>query len=378
MTKHVLVAIPCLMQGGTEYQTLNLVKALKEIGCHVTVLCYFEYDNRMVKYMEDAGSEVMLMSPDGIRPQKLPAMVQTLFTGFKKALKSVKPDAVHVQYMAPGSLAILLFKLLGVRHVLATAHVPGHIYRRKWVPKLIAAYLTDVFLCVSKSSEHAFFSSEPQIFDPKSFRQGRKHFTIYNCVEIPETLENKSFSNRNSLTIGVVSRLSREKGIDVLIDAMPQILSAIADIRLMIVGDGEERERLQDQVSRLKIDHAVTWMGLRPKEDLPDLYRQMDVVVIPSRFEGFGLTAIEAMRFGCPVIASNVDGLREIVVHVETGLLYESENTEALTVAAIELLNNPDLRMQMSNNGYERVQKNFSCKIFRQNITELYESVLIG
>ncbi|MDP3444986.1 MAG: glycosyltransferase family 4 protein, partial [Ignavibacteria bacterium] len=165
LEKKVLIAIPCLLLGGTEYQTLNLIKALRESGYDVQVLCYFEYDDRMVAYMREAGADVILMSESGIRPVKFLPKLSALYQGFRNALKTYKPDIVHVQYMAPGSLAILLFKLLGAKKTIATAHTPGHIYKNKAVPRFITRYMTDLFLCVSKSSEQAFFDTEPHLYE---------------------------------------------------------------------------------------------------------------------------------------------------------------------------------------------------------------------
>ena len=222
--RKVLMAIPCLSLGGTEYQTLYLVKALVQSGYSVTVLCYFEFDLIMVNYMRDTGADVELMTKSGDRPENFNKLFKSLFWGFKKSISLVKPDIVHVQYLAPGSLAILLFKLLGVKKVIATAHVPGHIYRRKWIPRLIANHLTNCFLCVSKSSEKSFFNVEPQLFSKQLMDKGRKHFTIYNCVEIDNNYSKHDYPASENITIGVVSRLSNEKGIDVLIRAIPGIL----------------------------------------------------------------------------------------------------------------------------------------------------------
>jgi glycosyltransferase involved in cell wall biosynthesis len=235
----VLVAIPCLLLGGTEYQTLNLVKALKESGYEVKVLCYFEYDNRMVAYMREAGANVVLMTKSGTRPSKFLPKLSALFQGFRKTLKTYKPDIVHVQYMAPGSLAILLFKLLGAKKVLTTAHVPGHIYKNKAVPRFIAEYMTDLFLCVSQSSERSFFDTKPQLYDTQLHHAGRKHFTLYNCTDIPEYPIAESVTH--PLTIGIVSRLSHEKGIDLLLRAMPKILSVFPDIRELLRANGHRR-----------------------------------------------------------------------------------------------------------------------------------------
>ena len=372
--KKVLIAIPCLMLGGTEYQTLNLVKALKESGYAVTVLCYFEYDATMVQYMEDAGANVLLMTENGRRPQKFSALLWALFSGFKKALKEVKPNVVHVQYMAPGSLAILLFKLLGVKRVIATAHVPGHIYRRKWIPQLIARYVTESFLCVSKSSEEAFFEEEAALFSTELFEKGRKHFTIYNCVETGCT-QPKTINHQPLTTVGIVSRLSYEKGIDILISALPNILKQNPNVTLLIVGKGSEKEKLHALAGKLGVADAITWAGLQPKERLPEFYAQMDMVVIPSRFEGFGLTAIEAMGYGIPVVASAVDGLKEVVEEGESGILFESENPEALANVIIDLIKDDAKREVLTKAGKKRVEEHFSYTLYQKKITELYEAV---
>lgn len=371
--KRILIAIPCLLLGGTEYQTLNLVKELKEDGYEVTVLCYFEYDERMVTYMQEAGATVELMRRNGIRPKGVLSTGLALFNGFRKALKKFRPSVVHVQYLAPGSLAILLFKLLGVKHVLTTAHVPGHIYKRKWIPQFIAKYLTDAFICVSKSSEESFFHEKPELFTAELMRRGRKHFTIYNCVEIPEKV-NELRRDKDAPVIGIVSRLSREKGIDIMLDALPKVLRSYPNAKLLIVGDGAERERLEQHSKLLGVDHAVTWVGLQPKEKLEAYYRQMDVVVIPSRFEGFGLTAIEAMGYGIPVVASDVDGLREVLGD-DAGVLFSQESSDELAHALTTLVSDTRRYEQLSREGRKRVERYFSCIIFKQKILELYEMV---
>lgn len=376
--KTVLVAIPCLMLGGTEYQTLYLVKALNENGYDVTVLCYFEYDDTMVRYMQEAGVKVILMTPGGTRPAKLTQVFAVLYTGFRKALADTRPGIVHVQYMAPGSLAIALFRLLGVKTVIATAHTPGHIYRRKWIPRLIARYLTTAFLCVSKSSEEAFFDEKAEEFSREAFRKGRKHFTIYNCIDtnVSKPHNPKSKIQNPKSTLGIVSRLSREKGIDIMMNALPAIIEHHPDIHLLIVGDGAERENLQEQAEALGISKHIEWAGLQPKKRLPEFYAQMDVVVVPSRFEGFGLTAIEAMAAGIPIVAADVDGLREVVADGETGLLFESENSDALAKAVCVLLDDAGKRCRFADAGLTRVQERFSYNHYRKKITQLYDLVL--
>jgi len=374
-SSNILVAIPCLLLGGTEYQTLYLVKALSQSNYKVTLLCYFEYNTIMVEYMKEAGANVILMSKDGLRPVGVFPTIKTLFLGIRKAMKMYSPDIVHVQYMAPGALAILLFKLLGAKKIIATAHVPGHIYKRKWIPQIVAKYITNMFMTVSLSSEESFFDEKPKLYDKGLIKSGRKHCTLYNCVEITQKVKKVKSKKDKNFTLGVVSRLSHEKGIDRLIEAMPIILEKIPNTNLLIIGDGAKRISLEKQANKLQVNHAITWAGLQPKESLVNYYTQMDLVIIPSRFEGFGLTAIEAMSYTIPVVASNVDGLKEIIKDDNSGILTDASSPSLLANDIISLLEDNDKRNTIGINAYSRVKAVFSYNSYKKKIVNLYDEL---
>ena len=369
----ILIAIPCLLLGGTEHQTLNLVKALFKNNYDVTVVCYFEYNEKMISYMIEEGAKVILLSPAGSRTQGIKNTITFLYKGFKKVLKQVKPSVVHVQYLAPGSLAILLFRLLGVKNIITTAHVPGHIYKRKIVPKFLAYFITKAFLCVSKSSERDFFEIEPKLYSKKLFKSGRKHFTIYNCTNTDVNIVKKE---NDIFNIGIVSRLSFEKGIDKIIDALPFILNENQNIKLTIVGDGGEKEKLMSSVNSKNLEKYVSFEGLQPKENLQNYYNSFDLVVVPSRFEGFGLTAIEAMSYEVPVVASKADGLKEVVEGGVSGILVSNENPEEYAKEILTLINDKNLREEIGKNGRKRVLENFSFDNFEKKTISLYKQIL--
>jgi glycosyltransferase involved in cell wall biosynthesis len=372
---NILISIPCLMLGGTEYQTLNLVKALVKNNYNVTVLCYFEYDERMISYMKEEGADVILLSNDGIRTQGIKNTLIFLFKGFKKVLKEVKPSLVHVQYLAPGSLSIILFKLLGVKNIITTAHVPGHIYKRKIVPKILARFFTDAFICVSKSSERDFFEIEPKLYSKIFFNKGRKHFTIYNCTNTDVEIIKKE---NDIFNIGIVSRLSFEKGIDKIIDALPFILNENQKIKLTIVGDGNEKEKLISSVDSKNLENYVSFEGLQPKENLQDYYNSFDLVVIPSRFEAFGLTAIEAMSYEVPIVSSKTDGLKEVIEDKVSGILVSKEKSEEYAKEILTLIKKKEIRKTIGKNGRKRVLDNFSFDRFEEKTISLYKQILKG
>ena len=105
----ILICIPCLMTGGTEIQTLNLVQALVAEGYRVVTTCYFEYSDDMVVRFQKAGSEVVCLSPTGARVNGWRGIL-FLYKGLRRVLKQYKPNVAHVQYMAPGAIPILLLR----------------------------------------------------------------------------------------------------------------------------------------------------------------------------------------------------------------------------------------------------------------------------
>lgn len=126
----ILVTIPCLLTGGTEIQTLNLVRALIQGGHQVTTACYFEHTENMVKLYEEAGSKVVLFSKAGVRLGGVKGILFLLKNLWKIKL-SLRPDVVHVQYMAPGAIPIILLKLMGQKSIVATAHTNADVYGAK-------------------------------------------------------------------------------------------------------------------------------------------------------------------------------------------------------------------------------------------------------
>jgi glycosyltransferase involved in cell wall biosynthesis len=144
------------------------------------------------------------------------------------------------------------------------------------------------------------------------------------------------------------------------------------------VGDGREKTKLMNLAKELHINDSIIWAGLQPKEALQSYYTQMDIVAIPSRFEGFGLTAIEAMSYGIAVVASRVDGLMEVVEDSVSGILVQSEDPSEFANAIITLLQDPSKRQQIGVNGYNRVKATFAYNIYQKTITNIYKTLLEG
>lgn len=380
INKKIIITIPCLLRGGTEQQTLLLVKALVESDYHVGVCCYFEFDEQMVAEFETAGATVILLKwLRDIKPLKYIHSLAGVFHG-----KS--PDIVHVQYMAPGLLPIIAAKFTRVPVVLATVHYPGTPHG--FVAHLLlrfGAFLTNYFTCVSEAAEKSWFG-DSFLLNPSNSHDitSYKHLTIPNAVDIKaidkalteKTLKVLQTAKRldGKFVIGTVARLSNEKGVDVLLQAFVLARKTLPDVHLLIVGDGPQKDYLQNLTIDLGIANACTWSGRLPWNEAMRYLSMMDIVVVPSRFEGFGLSAIEAMACEKPVVASSVGGLAEIIQDGKNGFLVPAENANGFADCIIELSKDEEKRKSLGEAARKCVEEKYAYPMFRERIKMLYEA----
>jgi glycosyltransferase involved in cell wall biosynthesis len=345
----ILITIPCLLTGGTEYQTINLIRALKGAGHRVITACYYECNPDMVALFESYGSEVVLFSQEGSsRPTGLKEILFIL-KNFRQVINSYKPELIHVQYMAPGAIPIFAARYAGVKKVLATVHQP-HTDSHGLFSKIIlriSALFCSAFIVVSKNAETSWFGSSSLFDNHKALSQQPSHFTVYNAIDIikiqelalkVDTYKEKEAQQipSKSFVFGAVSRLREEKGIDLLIQAFSRLLTDNQELHLHIVGTGPDEKELKTLVAQLNIADKVTFFGEASWEVAMRQMVLMDVVVVPSRFEGFGLSAAEAMAMGKPVVASNVFGLKEVVSDGKTGLLFANGDSNDLYLKLLQ------------------------------------------
>ena len=146
---------------------------------------------------------------------------------------------------------------------------------------------------------------------------------------------------KEKLTFGYIGQLIRRKGINFLLDAFKEIPG---DLRLLIWGDHDIPQNYQTNIRELvKRDPRVCLMGKYDPTHLPTIFSQIDVAVLPSLMENYPITALEALHYKTPVIASRTGGIPEIVIHRENGLLFEAGSVSELKNALTEIISNPGL-----------------------------------
>lgn len=175
-----------------------------------------------------------------------------------------------------------------------------------------------------------------------------------------------------------VGRLAHEKGPDLLLEAFARVARTRPGVRLVVAGDGPDRAALTAQAERLGLDGAVECRGWVAPVDVPALMQEAAAVLVPSRFEGFGLTALEAAACARPVAASATGGLAEVVDDGVTGLLVPPENPAALAQAAVQLLDAPARRAAMGRAGRDRALGRFTVGEQTRAYEQLYEKLGSG
>ena len=181
------------------------------------------------------------------------------------------------------------------------------------------------------------------------------------------------------VVIGTAARLSPEKGIAYLIEAFAALRRRFGErLTLRLAGEGPERQKLEALVRRLGVGEAVDFRGWVEHEELPAFLRELDVFVLPSTAEGFGVAAVEASATGLPVVATSVHGIPDVVRDSVTGLLVPAKDATALATAIGRLVEDEGLRRRLGAAGREYVAQRYDWRRNAAQMELIYRRLLEG
>ncbi len=195
-------------------------------------------------------------------------------------------------------------------------------------------------------------------------------------VTIPPGVDLKSFDNterrpdNQGIRLGMVGRLERIKGPDIVFRAMPKVVKRLPDVKLYVIGEGSMLDELNEMARMGNFSDSVNFIGY--SDNVAKCLKAVDILVCGSRSEGFGLAAAEAMAMGIPVVGSDVGGMREVVENGVTGYLVPVEDTEALAEAIVEIAQDVEKARRMGEAGGHRMRKHFGMDGVVNTIEDLY------
>jgi glycosyltransferase involved in cell wall biosynthesis len=182
----------------------------------------------------------------------------------------------------------------------------------------------------------------------------------------------------DDIVVGAVARLSIEKGLDVLLRAVAQLAGDGLPLRVVLAGEGPQRQRLERLAEQLGLARHVEFRGEVPHERVPDVLAELDIFAMPSRAEGFGVAALEAAAMELPVAGSRVHGIPDVVEDGVTGLLVPPGDAAALAQAIGRLARDGALRAELGRAGRALVERRYRWEENAAQMERLYDHLVRG
>ncbi len=358
--------------GGVEIATLRMVEATNDRFRHV-VFCLDDASSLMDSF-EKLGVETVTYAPPepslrhGIRFYKESRAVA-------RQLKAVGADVVHFSETKAAyhnSLAALLVRSRMMCHVRNT--YPDVSLREK-----LTLLPVHRFIFVSYEAKRDFGVAVPD----------KKSRVIYDAIEIPAMdMAASNAAVRRELgipsectVVGMVARVNPQKDYFTLASAAAEVLRKHPDTRFLVVGDNSfvdlNRRHYEEVVNRLnELGIADKFVFTGHRNDVSRLIAAMDISVLSTHREGFGLCIAESMAMRKPVVATAVGGLLEVVEHDVTGYLHQHGNSKELADAIIRLIDDPERANQLGLAGCEHVRQNYSGEKFVDEVSKAYSDVM--
>lgn len=197
-------------------------------------------------------------------------------------------------------------------------------------------------------------------------------------VSSPDPAVRQRFAASQEKILFFIGRLVREKGVQVLLEALPIIKERIPNVRVVIAGRGPYAEELHRISLHLGLDQQVTFAGYIDEETRNQLYAHADVAVFPSLYEPFGLVALEAMATGTPVVVSDTGGFAETVVHGVNGIRVAPGNASELAGQVCTLLGDPELARRLAGRALQDVEEKFSWPSIARRYEAIYQQIVFS
>jgi glycosyltransferase involved in cell wall biosynthesis len=364
----------------TEYSSneRELARGLVELGQEVIV---FTSDRKPTRFFE-AGEKATNESDEvfGFKIIRQPVLFS--FKGFhyiprlKESIRNADLDIVHtVECYPPHSWH--------ASRASAEADIPLTFTQHQYyVP---TGGLGFVFELLDKTKSKNTFSRSEKIcavssaakrFLQNHYKVANDRITLtFSPVNTGVFEPDRRRKNRN-LTILTVARLTRSKGLNYLIRAFKTVTEGFSDVRLMIIGRGEDHNELVALSTALGVADKISfYTDYVPNEKMPMIYNSSDIFVLPSLIEPVGIAAIEALSCGLPIVATNIGGLSDVVINSENGFLVPPGESRTMADKLSFLVKHEDTRKRFGEASRRRALKEFDHLRVAQKTLSVYEEL---
>lgn len=345
--------------GGAEKQMELLAQHLKPLDFSVSLACG-AYSVLKKREAERAKAYVKTYTLPTIHKHD-----PRHYLALKKLLKTEDFDVIHIHLWNPGSCRYAFFAAAkaGVP-IVATEHDPFELTGLKGKIKKRTLAKTDQIIVISKDNFK-------QLADLGDYTKNRLHL-IHNGIELNRFLTNAEKATlpvkEGGTVLTCIAELHERKGHKYLLEAFKKLQTEMPTLHLMLVGTGPLEKELKAKYDANPNIHFLGW-----REDIPQILKATDVLVLPSLREAFGLVVIEAMASGTAVVATDNGGTKDIIEDGKSGYLVPPASVEKLEEAIRTLITNPDQKRDIEAAALERVKTHFSAEVMAEKTAMAYD-----
>jgi glycosyltransferase involved in cell wall biosynthesis len=295
-----------------------------------------------------------------MHPLKDLQAVLTLWRLFRRE----RPVIVHTHTAKAGILARWAAKLAGVPYIFHTSHGFGFndfqrpLERKFYIglERLTARITTKLFMVSHANAETA---------EKVGMTRRGDWILSRDAISVEEFMKSKPTKQKlqrwgipgGKVVVGMVACFKAQKAPEDFIEIAVRVLRKTQDAHFVMAGDGDLRPLVVERIRRHGIPDKVTLLGWQSEIEMPELYRNLDVVVLTSLWEGLPCVFAEAMACDLPIVATNVDGAREAIVDSENGFLHEPHDVDGMAQSVLRLIGDEELRRKMGQCGKDRVME---------------------
>jgi glycosyltransferase involved in cell wall biosynthesis len=369
MIQKILLIIDDASIGGGQQHVLALAERLTARGLNVAVAC--EAKGYLVDELFRGG-----IPHHAVRLSESPSVRG--FADLAKVIRTSGAQLVHTHGGTAGFYGRSSARWVGDVRTVHTYHGIHYLHdkglRKRYLHRAIDRFLvrwTDEVICVANSDKDLALGERLALPGHVS--------VIYNGIdparfEMSEAGDTRSGIRDDHFIVGTVGRLHEQKGHIYLLQAAALVHKAYPQARFRIIGDGPLRASLEAQSRRLGVNGLVEFLGAR--NDVPEQLHQFDLFILPSLWEGLPYVLLEAMAASLPIVATDVDGVREMIADGGKGIVVPPRNAHALAAAVIDLMGNDARRVGLGVKGAQVVKERFSLDAMVEQTVAVYSRAM--
>jgi glycosyltransferase involved in cell wall biosynthesis len=363
----ILHFIDSLRSGGKERQ---LVELLKGLSAYNNIICDIATMSRDIHYPEvlNLGIKIHYL----IRKKKKDLQI---FSKLYKLCRELRPDIIHTWGSFPSVFTVPVAKILGIKFINGTirkAPVKLKLFSEDWIRSKITFLFSDKIVSNSLAGLESYNApSQKSICILNGF-----DFDRIKNLEKPDSIRRRFYITTDKI-VGMVATFSRNKDYDTYIKSAQVILQQRDDVIFLAIGDGDNLQKLKNFVQP-KYKEKIKFLGRQVNvESIVNTFN-VGVLATDNRFHGEGIsnTIMEYMALGKPVIATDKEGNRELIIDSVTGFLVRPRDEQAMSGVICRLLDNERLGAEMGRAGRKRIESRFSMERMAQSYVNLYRELL--